>query len=115
MNRYIYTVKSNITCLILHLQISFWYIYTIKRYQSPKVVVPSSAAGASAATLVQPRLQHSAADSAPRQHQHVAGALAATLMQLRLQHGAADSAPGQHQCVPDQARHFDSISNKYKD
>jgi len=96
--------------LILHLQISFWYIYTIKRYRSPKVVVPSSAAGASAATLVQPRLQHSAADSAPRQHKHVAGASAATLMQLRLQHSAADSAPGQHQCVPDQARHFDDVT-----
>nr|POF05302.1 hypothetical protein CFP56_35965 [Quercus suber] len=83
-------------------------------YQSPKVVVPSSvpssAAGASAATLVQPRLQHSAADSAPRQHQHVASASAATLMQLRLQHSAADSAPGQHQCVSDQARHFDDVT-----
>nr|POF14624.1 hypothetical protein CFP56_26726 [Quercus suber] len=65
--------------------------------------------GASAATLVQLRLQHSAADSAPRQHQHVAGASAATLMQLRLQHSAADSAPGQRQCVPDQARHFDDV------
>lgn len=83
-------------------------------YQSPKVEVPSSvpssAAGASAATLVQPRLQHSAADSAPRQHQHVASASAATLMQLRLQHSAADSAPGQHQCVSDQARHFDDVT-----
>nr|POF10570.1 hypothetical protein CFP56_45955 [Quercus suber] len=69
-------------------------------YQSPKVVVPSSvpssAAGASAAT--------------PRLHQHVASASAATLMQLRLQHNAADSAPGQHQCMSDQARHFDDVT-----
>ena len=63
---------------------------------------------------MQPKLQHSAADGAPRQHQHVAGAsaatLAATLMQLRLQRSATDSAPGQHQCVPDQARPFDDIT-----
>nr|POF22430.1 ribosome biogenesis protein wdr12 like [Quercus suber] len=50
-----------------------------------------------------------AADSAPRQHQHVATASATTLMQLKLQLSAADSAPGQHQCVPNQARHFDDV------
>ena len=80
------------------------------QYQNPKAVVSSSAAGASDATQVQPKLQHSAADGAPRQHQHVAGASAATLMQLRLQRSATDSAPGQHQCVPDQARPFDDIT-----
>nr|POF21865.1 hypothetical protein CFP56_73619 [Quercus suber] len=36
-------------------------------------------ADALAATLVQPRLQHSAADTAPRNHQHVASASAAWL------------------------------------
>ena len=63
---------------------------------------------------MQPRLQHSAADSAPRQHQHVAGASVATLMQLRLQHSAADSSPGQHQCVPGQARRFDDVTASAK-
>ena len=59
-------------------------------YQSPKVVVPSSVPSSTA------------------------GALAATLVQPRLQHSAADSAPGQHQCVPDQARRFDDVTASAK-
>ncbi|KAK9998715.1 hypothetical protein SO802_018318 [Lithocarpus litseifolius] len=60
----------------------------------------TSAAGALVATPVQPKLQHSAADSA----------LAATPVQPKLQHSAVDSALEQHKYALDQARQSDDTT-----
>ncbi|KAL4595795.1 hypothetical protein ACB092_12G117200 [Castanea dentata] len=49
-----------------------------------------------------------------QRHNVAIGASAAAIVQLKMQHNAAGNAAGQHQCASDQAEHSDNITANVK-